>query len=422
MADQRRQARARFDKALAARDEGRLTDDQLAWVEEKYGCPIESLETVDFEDAVGDIVERRMNAPMFLEGARRVRQEKPRTEQPPADSPLASEPWRDYLDLHLQRVLRSFGWLRDDARLHLGLRPLTPEAPITRRATAAWLTGGDLPSAEDAADPELLVLSGAKEASLWLAFYIAQQPDSGGQEVLWWRGLMGEEVALTFPASCYPLRNLRDLAVRVAQATGCQQSEAALWLLADVRPSLPGVLGVVSYPALVEAAAALGGEPVVVPPLSWRYVITVNSGLVSSDEVAALYRRARNRDYGLPVDPRARQTIWSAELARYVASRRTRAVPDRQVRGWSELLRGWNALYPQHPYANERAMRSSHRQAIARLTTRGDATAARPEHGDAGHSPARYRCPVCGDWHDLDAGCLWPEQDKDSDDREEPVS
>jgi hypothetical protein len=379
MADDRRRARARFDKALAARGERHITDAQLAWVEEKYGYPIEVLDTVDFDDAVGDIVEQRMNAPMFLEGARRVRQEKPRTEQPRADSPLAGEPWRNYLDIHLERVLTSFAWLRDDARLHLDLRPLTPGAPITRDAAAAWLTSREVPASGDAAELELPALSGVEEALLWLVGYISREAGGGGSEVLWWHGLMGEEVALTFAASCYPLRNLRDLALRVAQATGCRQSEAALWLLVNERPSLPAVLSATSFPALVEVTRDIEGEPVGATALARRYVITVNSGLISSDEVAALYRRMRNQDYGLPVDPRARQTVWSAELVRFVASRRTKTASGRQVRGWSELLRGWNARYPQHPYANERAMRSSFRQAMARPTTPGGAIADQTE-------------------------------------------
>ena len=85
------------------------------------------------------------------------------------------------------------------------------------------------------------------------------------------------------------------------------------------RPSTAaaGVI-ITSYPSLSEVGRDPHGEPAVLPHVSRRYVITVSSGLISPDEVAAIYRRARNRDYGLPTERSGRQTVWSAELVRFV--------------------------------------------------------------------------------------------------------
>ena len=59
--------------------------------------------------------------------------------------------------------------------------------------------------------------------------------------------------ALPFPAKCYPLRNLRDLAQSVAnERAGCHESEATAWLLADVPPQVPETINIVSYPATAE--------------------------------------------------------------------------------------------------------------------------------------------------------------------------
>ncbi len=121
----------------------------------------------------------------------------------------------------------------------------------------------------------------------------------------------------------------------------------------------------------------MDGEPAFLPHVSRRYVITVGSGLVSPDEVAALYRRARNRDYDLATDPSARQTVWSTELVRFVAYERQHQAEKRSVT-WAALLERWNAVYPQHPYANERAMRSSYRQAVSRPKGREPEKGAEP--------------------------------------------
>ena len=376
MDEDRREARVRFDEELAKRGEDSLTAKQLEWVEDKYG-PIEELDTRDFRDAVGDVVDMRRYAPAFLSNARRARGDAARTTRPAPDSPLASEPWHDYTSAHLDRVLGSFFWLRDGTRLMLGLRPLSPGAPATNRAAMAWHTGDERFLTDGSDDRELRQLRDREEALWWLAAYIARQNDSGGYEVLMVRGLMGEDRPLPFPASCHELTNLRDLARRVAAATGCRECETTEWLLADLRPELPSVLLVTAYPSLVEVARGVDGEPAFLPHVSRRYVITVGSGLVSPDEVAALYRRARNRDYDLPTDPSARQTVWSSELVRFVAYERQRQAEKRSVT-WAALLERWNAVHPQHPYANERAMRSSYRQAGARPKGREPEKGAEP--------------------------------------------
>ena len=375
MADEKKAARSRFDQALAARGEGRLTDVELTWLEDKNGQPLEELDARDFVDAVGDVTEGRAT---FSPRKRRTLRNEPRAEQLPGDSALAGPQWRAYLKGHLERVLLGFTWLRDDARLKLALQPINPGAPSTRRAAWAWLTGDTRAFEVDGADEELEPLMDREATFWWLAEYIAAQGDSGGSEVLLWRGLTGEDVALPFPASCYPLRNLRDLARHLAGASGCRESEAVEWLLADIRPELPSTLLVTSYPSLVEFARDPDGEPTCPSDVSRRYVITVSSGLISPDEVASIYRRARNRDYGLPTDPSARQTIWSAELVRCVARERRQPAPGARLPSWGQLLAHWNELYPQHPYGNPRAIRSSYLQATSRQEERGREKEATP--------------------------------------------
>lgn len=377
MDEDRREARVRFDEELTARGEVPLRDAELAWHEKTFDCRIEDLDTGDFRDAVDEIVGRRKSAPIFMQAARRVKREAPRTEQPAPDSPLAKQSWHDYLSRHLDRVLVGFSWLRDEARLMLGLRPLGPGAPATYRAAMAWHTGDERFLAVEADDKALTQIGDRDEALWWLAAYIGRQSDSGGYEVLHVRGMMGEDRPLPFPASCHELTNLRDLARRVAEATGCRECEATEWLLADIRPELPSALLVTSYPALVEVAPGPDGEPEFLPHVSRRYVITVGSGLVSPDDVAALYRQTRNRDYDLTTDTSARQTVWSAELVRFVAYETKRQGGGSRP-GWAALLKGWNAAYPQHPYRNERAMRSSYQQAISRLEARDQKKGAEP--------------------------------------------
>lgn len=381
MDDKRQGARRRFDRALAAHGEAALTDQLVAWVEKTFGQPLEELGDEEFDEAVETVAERRAEAPIFG-GAkkRRAAPSGPRAEQPPAESALAGSEWHAYLEGHVERVLASFAWLRDDARLRLGLRPLTPGAPSTYRVAMAWLTGDERFLDVDDDDGELALLGDREAAQLWLVGYIIGQGGSGGSEVLLWRGSMGEDVAMPFPASCHPLRNLRDLARRVVEATGCREVEAAEWLLADMRPQLPPVLLVTSYPSLVEVAREPDGEPepAYLPHVSRRYVITVSSGLISPDEVAALYRRARNHDYGLPTEPSARQTVWSAELVRFVARERRQGAPGARLASWGQLLARWNELYQQHRYVNERAMRSSYQQATSRVLSRDEGKGTEP--------------------------------------------
>ena len=367
MDEDRREALVRFNEDLAARGEERVSDEQLAHVEAKYGR-IERLDSTDFADAVGDVAGWREMAPAFLPLRHRH-------ERPAVDSPLAGEPWQSYLERHLERVLASFARLRDEARLMLELRPLSPGAPTSLAAAWAWFNGVEGAPLEDP-DTELRLPVGREESFGWLVAYIAGQSDTGGSELLLWRGLMGEEAPVPFPASCYPLRNLRDLARRVADATGCRESEAAEWLLVDVQPPTPLALLVTSYPSLVEVYRPPGGEPDFLPHVSRRYVITVGSGLVSPDEVAALYRQTRNRDYGLAAAPSARQTVWSAEIVRFVDYERQREAE--QPHSWALLWERWNTVYPQHPFHSVRAMLSSYRQAISRLKGRGEQKGAEP--------------------------------------------
>ena len=127
------------------------------------------------------------------------------------------------------------------------------------------------------------------------------------------------------------------------------------------------MLLVTSYPSLVEVAREPGVEPSPPPPARLTALRDHGGfGAVSPDEVAALYRRARNHDYGLPTEPRARQTVWSSELVRFVPRLRKAHQGSSAPPPGRQLLERWNALHPQHPYANERAMRSSYRQAGAR--------------------------------------------------------
>lgn len=79
------------------------------------------------------------------------------------------------------------------------------------------------------------------------------------------------------------------------------------------------------------------------------------------------YRRARNRDYELPVEAKERQIVYTAELLRFVKAQRRQAVPGERLPQWKELVELWNQCYPQHPFKGWRAMQSSHRQASVRV-------------------------------------------------------
>ena len=95
---------------------------------------------MEFADAVGTVLARRQTYGHAARPAGAVR-EKPRTETPQRDSPLAGEGWRAFLAGRQERVLASFTVERDDARAQLGLQPLIPMTQ-TRSAQRAWL-GGD---------------------------------------------------------------------------------------------------------------------------------------------------------------------------------------------------------------------------------------------------------------------------------------
>ena len=235
MDEDRREARVRFDEGLAGRGERPLSDAERTWYESAFGNRLERLDTGEFREAVDEIVARRADAHIFLRHVRSM----VRTDLPPADSPLAGDEWPRYLETHLDCVLASFAWLRDQARLELRLRPLGVGAPSTRRAAWAWLTGDRRWLSGEKPDEELPLLADCQAAHLWLAGYASRLGDPGGSEVVLWRGFIGEDTALPFPASCHELRNLRDLARRIATATGCREVEAMEWLLADVRPPRP---------------------------------------------------------------------------------------------------------------------------------------------------------------------------------------
>ena len=175
MDDKRQGARRRFDRALAAHGEAALTDQLVAWVEKTFGQPLEELGDEEFDEAVETVAERRAEAPIFG-GAkkRRAAPSGPRAEQPPAESALAGSEWHAYLEGHVERVLASFAWLRDDARLRLGLRPLTPGAPSTYRVAMAWLTGDERFLDVDDDDGELAQLGDREAAQYGLSATFGQ--------------------------------------------------------------------------------------------------------------------------------------------------------------------------------------------------------------------------------------------------------
>lgn len=373
------EARRRFDEALDAKGTGPVNDQQLAEVLPKQfpedddlcyrlascdtaqrhaaiGEALASLDTAHFTDAVEDV--RHLRKVFGAHGGgvhlRRGPSQRPRTRTPAPDSRIASSQWRDYLAGHLDRVLADFAWPRDGARALLGLQPLTVSEEEARL---------------DRLDPsdgvELRALTDPREAFVWLVDYIGEQPhpEFSHPEALLWRNAQGEDMKLLFPATCYPLRNLRDLARQVVWATGCRESEATEWLLADVRPEVPPTMAITSYSTLRQYDVSDYASPHIVHE-SFRYVIEVSSGLISPDDVAAFYRRTRNDGYAMSSEPAARQSVWTAELVGFVAVERRRNYPGVSPPTWGDLRTLWNERYPQHPFASVGAMQSSYRNAI----------------------------------------------------------
>ncbi len=324
------------------------------WIEDHfYGETLADLDEpsclVTTAKAVGYVVARRKGARgPFAPPAHEQRS--PRTGTPPPDAALRSPEWHDYLAQHMQRVLGSLEPIRDEVRVDLGLRPLSPFAPpspLTRAQAEAWLGGEEFGSEgegqealdepldgseRDPLDPNevLCSLANRDEAEAWLTAYIARQPhwDDGRTRpracVLWWsrmiegiRGMKRVTVPIFCPAGSHPLFSLCGVAHDVAEAIGWREFEASEWAV-GTQPPAPQALSATSYPTMLETRWADDRRHFAIERSAWRYVITVSSGLVSPDEVAAFYRRERNRDYGLPTEPTKRRNVWTAELVFFV--------------------------------------------------------------------------------------------------------
>lgn len=187
--------------------------------------------------------------------------------------------------------------------------------------------------------------------------------------------------------SCKPLACLREQAERIAQETGCGQGEAVAFLVCDALPPLP-LAGVRIHRAQVaydddefreEFDAKLGRtvrhylRPRVVATRHLEhayYTITVFSHLVPPQEVAELYRQARDRDArrssyaGYPSGREAKaMRPWTLELARFVCQERQTVISGKGLVPWSELRGLWNRRYPQKTYDTWQAMRRSYLEA-----------------------------------------------------------
>ena len=187
--------------------------------------------------------------------------------------------------------------------------------------------------------------------------------------------------------TCKPLARLREHATRIAQETGCGEGEAVAFLVCDALPALP-LAGARVHSARVaydddefreefDASLCLTVRHYLRPRvLATRYLehsyytITVFSHLVPPEEVAELYRRARDREAlrssysGYPAGREAKAVRpWTLELMRFVSEERQTVSFGKRLVPWSELRRLWNRRYPQKTYDTWQAMRRSYLEA-----------------------------------------------------------
>ncbi len=360
------------------------------WIDDEdpfYGERITTLTDPDFAEVGLEARRRRELARNFGPPMHRPRRR--RVGVPAADSALSSIEWREHMSRRVQRVLQSFAAARDGARVPLGLRPLSPNARGTTRTEALrWLGLGYL--ATPGSVERLIELHDWFEACRWLVNYsgIATREACLHHDACPLQpGYCGvlhpiPSVQVAFPTSCNELAVLSALAEDLVDALGVDEPDALMWLLIDRAPQVP--LPLVAFETtsgsnadaddVDDEAGDIGADDasdIHAPPerKPLRYLIEVNSALVSPEEVAALYRRIRNRGYGLPTEPTVRANVWPAELVRFVAEQHLGREPDGGEATWKKLLRLWREIYPQKPYGSWRAMRDAYRKATRKQET-----------------------------------------------------
>jgi hypothetical protein len=216
------------------------------------------------------------------------------------------------------------------------------------------------------------------EFKFWLGYHL---PEDVGADHL----IHGQD--LWTATTCKPLVKLRESARKIAEDTGCREGEAVALLLCDVLPT-PPLLAVqverasLPYDDAVHAEEfdpAIGGVvrrsqgPYHIRQrrlTHTRYTITVFSHLVPPEEVAALYREARDQDArrstysGLPAGREEKALRpWTLELLRFVTEeRQTHPISGRTI-PWSYLQALWKRRYPQKPLTSWQAMRRSYKEA-----------------------------------------------------------
>ena len=369
-----------LDEDLAGAGQGPLNDDEWSVFEplveyRPYVGP------GDFADVAEAVCRHRAAGYRRARAASEAGERKLKAREafaPAKDSALAGEAWRVFQARLVERIFSAYG---DEKRRVRQLFGLAGPLPLTSVEDAGAL----IELLQELADAsprqgDMLTLESpfGGEIKFWLGYHL---PEDVGADHL----IHGQDAWEA--TTCKPLAGLRESARKIASESGCREGEAVAYLLCDALPAAP-LLGVqverasLPYDDTVYAEEFDPAMGRVVRRSSGpyhirqrrlahtRYTIAVFSHLVPPEEVAALYREARDQDArrntysGLP-EGREEKALrpWTLELLRFVSEeRQTHPLSGRTI-PWSSLHALWNRRYPQKPFTSWQAMLRSYKEA-----------------------------------------------------------